>query len=124
MMSVPIRAPAAEIEGRAYRRRVSAADTLRILAEADACAAPGAIGACCAAEGRMRLTTWRAQRAAGSRRDASRHRPRSARMSGCAKSPPLSITGWETDPESRKRPSGCGIMGLLRLHLTAKEGTS
>ncbi len=39
-------------------------------------------------------------------------------------SPPLSITGGETGPESRKRPSGCGIMGLLRLHLTAKEGTS
>jgi hypothetical protein len=39
-------------------------------------------------------------------------------------SPTLSITGWETGPASRKRPSGCGIMGLLRRYLTAKDGIS
>ena len=45
MMPVAIRAQETEIDVRAYRRRFSAAYKLRILAEADACTEPGAMGA-------------------------------------------------------------------------------
>jgi transposase-like protein len=69
MMSVAIRAQEPEIEVRAYRRRFSTAYKLRILAEADACTEPGAVGALLRREGlySSHLATWRAQRAAGAR---------------------------------------------------------
>ncbi|MDA8199343.1 MAG: hypothetical protein M0Z54_07925 [Thermaerobacter sp.] len=62
-----IRTEEPEIEVRAYRRRFSTAYKLRILAEADACTEPGAIGALLRREGlySSHLSTWRAQRAAG-----------------------------------------------------------
>lgn len=44
MMSVAIRTPEPEMEAHAYRRRFSTAYKLRILAEADACTGPGALG--------------------------------------------------------------------------------
>ncbi len=63
------RAQETENEVRASRRRFSAAYKLRILAEADACTEPGAIGALLRREGlySSHLATWRAQRAAGAR---------------------------------------------------------
>ena len=69
MMSVAIRTAEPEIEVRTYRRRFSTAYKLRILAEADACTEPGAIGALLRREGlySSHLSTWRAQRAAGAR---------------------------------------------------------
>ena len=51
MMPVAIRAQETEIDVRAYRRRFAAAYKLRILAEADACTEPGAMGALLRREG-------------------------------------------------------------------------
>ena len=63
------RAQETENEVRASRRRFSAAYKLRILAEADACTEPGAIGALLRREGlySSHRATWRTQRAAGAR---------------------------------------------------------
>ena len=101
-MSVAIRTQEPEIEVRAYRRRFSTAYKLRILAEADACTEPGAIGALLRRDGlySSHLSTWRAQRAAGaraawdSRGGASRDRPWSAKMPGFATSWPARRTTW------------------------------
>ncbi len=73
--------PEAEADGRAHRRRFSAAYKLRILAEADACTEPGAIGALLRREGlhSSHLATWRAQRAAGVRAALGQRRGRKPR---------------------------------------------
>src|SRR5574337_977443 len=56
-----------EVVAKASRRRFSAEYKLRILREAEACTAPGAIGALLRREGlySSHLTTWRAQRERG-----------------------------------------------------------
>jgi transposase-like protein len=56
-----------EVLAKATRRRFTAEYKLRILREAEACTAPGAIGALLRREGlySSNLTTWRAQRRTG-----------------------------------------------------------
>jgi len=60
-------APDPELVERAQRRRYSAEYKLRIVAEADACTAPGEVGALLRREGlyTSHLTYWRKQRDAG-----------------------------------------------------------
>ena len=59
--------PEVEVLAKATRRRFSAEYKLSILREAEACTAPGAIGALLRREGlySSNLTTWRAQRERG-----------------------------------------------------------
>src|SRR3972149_2970137 len=59
--------PEVEVLAKASRRRFTAEYKRRILREADACTAPGAIGALLRREGlySSNLTTWRAQRERG-----------------------------------------------------------
>ena len=59
--------PEVEVVAKATRRRFTAEYKRTILREADACTAPGAIGALLRREGlySSHLTTWRAQRARG-----------------------------------------------------------
>ena len=59
--------PDPEVPERAQRRQVTAADKLRILAEADACSAPGQLGALLRREGlySSHLSEWRRHRAQG-----------------------------------------------------------
>ncbi len=59
--------PEVEVVAKASRRRFPAEYKRKILREADACTAPGAIGALLRREGlySSHLTTWRAQRARG-----------------------------------------------------------
>jgi transposase len=59
--------PEVEVVAKASRRRFTAEYKRTILREADACTAPGAIGALLRREGlySSHLTTWRAQRARG-----------------------------------------------------------
>jgi transposase-like protein len=61
--------PEVEVVARTSRRRFTAAYKRRILREADACTAPGAIGALLRREGlySSNLTTWREQRERGER---------------------------------------------------------
>lgn len=102
MMSVAIRTAEPEMEGRAYRRRFSTADQLRIWAEADACTEPGALGAWLRREGcySSHLATWRAQaggrrpRGLGQPRGRKPHRPWSAKMPGSVKSGPACRMTW------------------------------
>ena len=60
--------PETEVVPRAQRRRFTAAYKLRILDEADACVAPGALGALLRKEGlySSHLLRWRKQRDSGS----------------------------------------------------------
>ena len=60
-------APDPEVAERAARRRFTAEYKLQVLREADACAAPGELGALLRREGlySSHLTTWRRQREAG-----------------------------------------------------------
>lgn len=60
--------PDPEVPERARRRQFTAAYKLRILEEADACTAPGQVGALLRREGldSSHLVDWRRQRAAGS----------------------------------------------------------
>ena len=69
-------APDPEVPAQAKRRRFTAADKVRILAEADACSARGAVGALLRREGlySSQLTDWRRQRAAGSLAALAPHR--------------------------------------------------
>lgn len=80
-MSVAPHDPKADADNRAHRRRFSADDKLRILAEADACTEPGAIGALLRREGlyASQLATWRATRAAGARAALGQRRGRKPR---------------------------------------------
>jgi hypothetical protein len=92
MMSVPIRTPEPEMEAHAYRRRFSTAYQRRMLAEADACTEPGAIGALLRRDGwySSHLATWRAQRAAGARAALGQptdHTPAPLHHSGTAAAP-------------------------------------
>jgi transposase len=59
--------PDPEVSERAHRRQFTAAYKRRILEEADACAAPGQLGALLRREGlySSHLTDWRRQRAQG-----------------------------------------------------------
>lgn len=59
--------PEVEVLAKASRRRFTAEYKRKILREADACTAPGAIGVLLRREGlySSHLTTWRAQRARG-----------------------------------------------------------
>ena len=59
--------PEVEVVAKASRRRFTAEYKRKILREADACTAPGAIGALLRREGlySSHLTTWRAQRERG-----------------------------------------------------------
>jgi transposase len=59
--------PAIEVVAKATRRRFTVEYKRKILREADACTAPGAIGALLRREGlySSNLTTWRAQRERG-----------------------------------------------------------
>ncbi len=59
--------PEVEVVAKAIRRRFTAEYKRKILREADACTAPGAIGALLRREGlySSHLTTWRAQRERG-----------------------------------------------------------
>jgi len=59
--------PEVEVVAKATRRRFTAEYKRKILREADACTAPGAIGALLRREGlySSNLTTWRAQRERG-----------------------------------------------------------
>lgn len=68
MAAVPER-PAPEMQPRPRRRTFTVAEKLRILAEADACAEGGQIGALLRREGlySSQLAKWRQQRAAGGR---------------------------------------------------------
>ena len=63
----PPAAPDPEVAERAARRRFTAEYKLQVLREADACAAPGELGALLRREGlySSHLTTWRRQREAG-----------------------------------------------------------
>lgn len=60
----PIAPPSAEVAAIAHRRQFSSADRIRILSAADACSAPGEIGALLRREGiySSLLATWRKQR--------------------------------------------------------------
>ena len=64
---VPPPAPDPEVAERAVRRRFPAAYKLQVLREADACTAPGDLGALLRREGlySSHLTTWRRQREQG-----------------------------------------------------------
>ena len=66
--------PEVEVVAKATRRRFMAEYKRKILREADACTAPGTIGALLRREGlySSHLTTWRSQRERGLER---RHKP-------------------------------------------------
>ena len=70
--------PDPELVERAQRRRYTAEYKLRIVAEADACTAPGEIGALLRREGlyTSHLTYWRKQRDAGALKELGRPRGR------------------------------------------------
>jgi len=72
----PAVAPDPELVQRPQRRRYSAAYKLRIVQEADACTAPGEVGALLRREGlyTSHLTYWRKQRDAGALRELGRPR--------------------------------------------------
>ncbi len=74
---LPPSVPEPEVVVRATRRRFSAAYKRQIVAEADACAEPGAIGALLRREGlySSHLSNWRRQLAEGTVSDKPRGRP-------------------------------------------------
>ena len=80
-MSVAPRNQEPKADGQARRRQFSVDDKLRILADADACTEPGAIGALLRREGlhASQLSTWREQRAAGARAALGQRRGRKPR---------------------------------------------
>jgi transposase-like protein len=74
---VPMQVPDPEVVAQAKRRQFSAAYKRQIVAQADACTAPGEIGALLRREGlySSHLSNWRRQLAAGTLGDPRRGRP-------------------------------------------------
>lgn len=85
-MPVAIRTPEPEIEAHAYRPRFLTAYKLRMLAEADGCTEPGAIGALLRREGwySSHLATWRAQSCTRGSRSSCRRATAAAFRTACA----------------------------------------
>ena len=89
--------PQVEVVAKATRRRFTAEYKLKILREAEACTAPGAIGALLRREGlySSNLTTWREQRQRGPRGPG----PRDAREGV--------LRRWIIHPQTGDTPRDC-----------------
>jgi len=100
--------PEVEVVAKASRRRFTQEYKRKIVREADACKAPGAVGALLRREGlySSHLTTWRAARErgefAGCRRNGAP--PRKGRTRGTRRSPSWSVrpSGGASAPSARR----------------------